>query len=329
MGDIGEGDFLDRLTRRLQKRKRAGGVKVDVGDDAAVVDLGGAAVVTTDMLVENVDFRRAWAKPRDVGAKAAAVNLSDLAAMGAQPRALVLSLAARHDERVADMLALASSLARLGDRFGAPLVGGDVSSIHGPMVVSVTALGEAPARGCLRRYQGTPGDLVVVTGSLGAAAAGLWLLEHQEAGPRSWLTRQLRPTPRVALGQVWAQTAGVSSAADISDGLAKDVRHVVAPPWGVNLRSDSIPMVRGLGQWAKSWGLDPLRFALEGGEDFELVAAVRPTALSRVQRTADRCGVSLAVVGEIERQPGLRLDGESFVRRSGYEHFRDSTSLIS
>jgi thiamine-monophosphate kinase len=295
-------------------------VVVGVGDDAALVRaVAPAAVLTTDMLIENVDFQFTWAKWADVGHKAAAVNLSDLAAMGAEPRGLLLSLALRPTDRVRDVMALVATLADVGDRYSAPLVGGDLSTIAGPVVASVTAVGEVDPRKALRRYSGRPGDVVMVSGTLGEGAAGLLALQ---SGIKSPLTRrQLRPTPRVELGRALAKADIVQSAADISDGLARDALHVAAPKCGVRIDVSKLPIRPMTRQLASKLDRDVIDLAVAGGEDFELVLAVEPDEVAHAQRIAARYDTTLTAVGEVTRKPGLRIDGAARTYRA-FEHFR-------
>ncbi len=275
-----------------------------------------AAVLTTDMLIEDVDFQFAWATWGDVGHKAAAVNLSDLAAMGARPRGLLLSLALRPTDLVDDVMKLVSTLAKVGTSYGAPLVGGDLSKIGGPVVASVTAIGEVDPKRALRRYAGVPGDIVMVTGALGGAAAGLAALQN---GVRSSVTqRQLRPTPHIALGMAFAKANIIKSAADISDGLARDALHVVKHGYGVALDYDALPIDIATRALAAKLGKDPVKLATEGGEDFELVVAVAAKHVKRAQQLAARHGTTLTIVGEVTRTRGnTRL-------HQAFDHFRST-----
>lgn len=316
VADIGEPGLVARIQRYVRSAKA--GVVVGVGDDAALVRaVAPGAVLTTDMLVENVDFRFAWAKWADVGHKAAAVNLSDLAAMGARPRGLLLSLALRPSDRVRDVMALVARLADVGDMYGAPLVGGDLSTIDGPVVASVTAVGEVDPRRALRRHGGRPGAVVMVSGTLGEGAAGLLALQHGIPSPLA--RRQLRPTPRVELGLALAKADVVLSAADISDGLARDALHVAAPGCGVSIDPALLPIRKNTRALARKLGHDIIDLAVAGGEDFELVLAVRPRDVEVAQRIAKRQGTSLTAVGVITAKAGLRV-GTS--RYRAFEHFR-------
>lgn len=321
VGDIGEVGLLRLLRRRFQRLDR--GVLMGIGDDAALLQaVGPTAVLTTDMLIEHVDFERAWANATDIGHKAAAVNLSDLAAMGARPRALLASLALEPSYPVADVLKLLGRLDAVGRRFGAPLVGGDLSRIGGPLVVSVTAVGQVAQARVLRRGGGRIGDSVLVSGSLGQAALGLLQLQAGQSARGAAVRRQLRPEPHVVLGEALARTGQVRACADISDGLIKDALHVVGPGLGVELDVSQLPLRPTLRRQAAALGRNPWQLALSGGEDFELVLAVAPRHVAAIQAVGARLAVPLTVVGRVLRQRGVSLrHGADLAGLSAFDHF--------
>ncbi len=320
VGEVGELALLRLIRRRFVRA--APGVRIGVGDDAAVLRaFSRAPVVTTDMLVEGVDFAFAWSHWADVGHKAAAVNLSDLAAMGAAPRALVVALALRPRDRVVDVMALLAALAAVGRRYGAPLVGGDLSATRGPMVVAVTAVGELVAAPLLRQ-RGRPGDVVLVSGSLGAAAAGLRLLWRQGRAPAELRRRQVRPEPRVSLGVALARSGLVRAAVDISDGLAADALHLARPGSGVALDAARLPIAATTARAAARLGTPAWRLALSGGEDFELALAVPRQHVQATIKVAARTGARLTPVGRIVASPGLHIAGAPGAALSGgFQHF--------
>ena len=322
LAEAGEVSVLRQL-QNLSKHPQPG-VAIGIGDDAALLQkVGPATVLSTDMMVEGVDFDLRWASFRDVGHKAAAINLSDMAAMGARPRALLLGIAAPGTTEVAHLMALVRSLNSVGQRYGAPLVGGDLSSIEGPLTVSVTAVGQSAAKEVLRRYRGKPGDIVAVTGRLGNAAAGLRLLCEGESSPKSLVRAQLRPLPRVELGVALAGEGWVSSCADISDGLVRDVRHVLQPGAGVRLRREAIPLARSLRTLARKKNVSPLEWALGGGEDFELVLTVPKKHWAALEQVGAEHDVLITAVGEVTKSPGILLDDDDVSSRfKGFEHFR-------
>lgn len=299
------------------------GVIVGVGDDAAVLEaIGPVGVISSDMLVENQDFSMNWATGKDIGHKAAAVNLSDMAAMGARPRALVLCIAAAADVEAKCVLDIVRGVRDVGRKYNAPLVGGDLSQTEGPLTVSVTVMGQASKSKLLRRHRGQPGDRIAVTGALGKAAAGLHCLLLDKPVSKSLRNAQLRPQPKLREGQLLAGWGRVGGCADISDGLIRDALHTVVPGAGVNLWSNSIPISRSVRQLAKEYHVSPLKWALGGGEDFELVFSFRKAQYGKLMKLAQDNDLAISVVGEVIDSGGISLDGhelEDDVR--GFEHF--------
>lgn len=336
LADVGEQWLTDKLARLLSKKwpDLPAGAPSGVGDDAAVYpNFDTTTVMTADMLVEDVDFRHRWASFADIGSKAAAVNLSDLAAMGATPRALMASVAFKAETSAWGVWEMLRTLHKVGCKYGAPLIGGDVSAIAGANVVSITAIG-SQRRGWLRRKQAALGDVVCVSGALGAARAGLALLESPQLQPvlsaadrRYCIGRQLRPVAHVRLGQALAQLGCVSAAADVSDGLARDALHLVPPHLGVVLDTHRLPIDRGVRQVAMHAGADALSWALCGGEDFVLVFAVPPAQLRRVLHATTALGHPVVPVGRVVQTSGLTLwpRGQR-LRGSAYMHYSAASS---
>lgn len=289
---------------------------VGIGDDAAVV--AGRWIVAHDMLVENVHFRWAWASPADVGHKALAVNLSDVASMGARPRAAVVGLALGPGPLSGDgaVAAFYDAMSALARRHGCAIVGGDTSS-SATTVVGVTALGTPPDDVVpVRRATARPGDVLYVTGTLGAAAAGLALLEGRAPAsldPGGALrAAQLRPEPRTGEGVALAR-AGATGMIDCSDGLARDVgRLAAACGLAAVIDLDAVPLAPSVAGVARAVGADPAVFAATGGEDYELVAAFAPdaapppdVALTRIGRLEPGSGVRFTPDGRLPRGAGL------------------------
>lgn len=330
--NLGEAGLLRALKRRLATCPKARGVApvLGIGDDAALLQAGPHTVVSCDMVVEDVDFRRRWASWRDVGHKAAAINLSDLAAMGATPRGLIVALAAAATEQAQSMVTLLASVHRVGARVGAPLVGGDLSATSGPLVVSVTAIG-ALSGPALRRHAGLPKDIIAVTGTLGGAAAGLMLLEHAQPVPglsahraKQLVARQLRPHAQLTVAQALQASGCVRSCADVSDGLLGDIEHVLRPGCGARIASDCLPVQPGVQAVARHEGTTALAIALTGGEDFELVMAIAPGAFAQAQALCARFGVALTAVGVVVAKRGVQVVGraaQAELRGHGFDHY--------
>jgi len=297
--------LIERIASRTRRRP---GTELGIGDDAALLRIGGTAVATQDLLVEGVHFRRTTIGARDLGHKALAVNLSDLAAMGAEPVAALVGLCLPPDALAPDELdALYDGMESLAGRHGVTLAGGDVTA--GPaLVLAVAAIGRAlPGVAPLRRSGGRPGDLLCVTGALGAAAAGLLALE--EPGLAAGLdpvraealrAAHRRPEPRLAAGRALAG-AGARAMMDLSDGLALDGLRL-ARASGVVARIDlpCLPLADGVAEVAEAAGRDAALLAVSGGEDYELLAAVPPERLDALRGAA---GVAVTPVGRLEEGP--------------------------
>jgi thiamine-monophosphate kinase len=319
LADLGEFGLIARLTGGLRP---GAGVEVGVGDDAAVLrpTPGRKLVVTTDVLVEGRHFTAALSDPEDWGWKAVAVNASDVAAMGAVARWLVLALTVPAATEVGTLQRVYAGIGEACGAFGVALAGGDTAA--GPALsLAVTALGEAEE--VVTRAGARPGDRLVVTGPLGAAAAGLALLERDDEPARSLLGRfpglaaaHRRPTPDLGMGPRLAQ-AGATAMVDVSDGLAGDALHLAeASGVGVEIRDATLPLAPGVAEAAALLGGDPARLALGGGEDFVLAAAL--------PRTADLGGV--LDCGRFTADPARRVhetaSGPLPLAGLAYDHFR-------
>lgn len=291
------------------------GVVVPVGDDAAVVELGGNhAVLTTDTLVDGVHFERAVAAAKDVGYKAVAVNVSDVAAMGGSPRFGLVALAIPRDVELSWVMELFGGMREAADDYALSLVGGDTVRAD-RIVITVSVVGRVAAGRAVERRGARPGDALAVTGTLGAAAGGLRITRGAAAEAarmagadwgRSLLEALLRPVARVGEGETLSQ-AGATAMIDISDGLALDLwRLCGASGVGARVLLDRVPVDAALEPLADAEAVDPLDLALHGGDDYELLAAIPPQAVEEAQRKlVDRFGTPLTVFGEVT--------GEGFV----------------
>jgi thiamine-monophosphate kinase len=276
-------------------------------------------------MVEGIDFRLDWPgfDFAMLGRRLISINLSDLAAMGAEPRYALVSLTLRGALPVTDVRRLYQGIARQARRFSCAIAGGDVSGTLGLLSLTATLVGRIDtARSMLRREGARPGWLLAVTGSLAGAAAGLRLLESGRrpatAMERSWVSAQLDPTPRVIAGRVLVD-AGIRVGGDISDGLYREVgRLLEGTRLGATIEVDRLPLARGL--HPKEWAL-----AVKDSEDFELVCVAPGPRIAAATRILERIKLPLTVVGEIDARPGIRLRNGSRMERlegAGYEHFR-------
>jgi thiamine-monophosphate kinase len=296
---ISELALIERIAARSATRP---GTELGIGDDAALIAIGGQAVVTHDMLVEAVHFRRSTTGLRDLGHKALAVNLSDVAAMGAEPVAALVGLGLPADLETADVDELYEGIEGLAARCGVTVAGGDVTAAP-VLVLAVTAVGRPwPGVAPVGRTGGRAGDLLCVTGRLGAAAAGLAILEEPHLGTgvadaASLLAAHRAPQPRIAAGRALA-AGGARAMLDLSDGLALDALRL-ARAGGLRARIDldAVPLAPGVEAVAAARGDDPRILAATSGEDYELLAAVPPALLATLREELD---IALTPVGRLE-----------------------------
>jgi thiamine-monophosphate kinase len=344
VADLGERALIQRITARLAT---PAWLVVGPGDDAAVVEppRGALDVFTTDVQVEGVHFDRRFVPPEAIGHRALAVNLSDLAAMGARPRAALLSLVLPDALDVATVDGLLDGLLALADAHRVAVVGGNVSRSPGPLVVDVTAIGAVRRRRILTRSGARPGDRVYVTGTIGDALVGLESLQHRadlhradlkvrpyteavgadlQVGPQEH--RYLRPEPRVRAGLAIAGCRAASACMDLSDGLADAVRQMAAASAvGIELDAAALPIAEPVRRWHDGRGRDPVEAALQGGDDYELLLTSRPAHHGRL-RGAQRAlaGLPITRIGVVTRERRLVLRTADGMRElpAGFEHFR-------
>lgn len=294
----------------------APGLRLGIGDDCALVEVPPAheLAVTTDTLVAGRHFPQATA-PYDIGWKALAVNLSDLAAMGAESRWFTLALTLPSVDP-AWLEGFAGGLQALARQCGVALIGGDTT--RGPLSITVTAMGVVPAGAALRRSGARPGDRICVTGTLGDAALALRLLDSPTL-PAALRERLDRPQPRLAAGIALRRLA--TAALDLSDGLAGDLGHIlVSSGVGAEISLQALPA----SAWFNGLASDAerLELMLRGGDDYELCVCLPPEAVAEAQARLD---VPLAEIGSIVTAPGLFAIDETGARQGldavGYRHF--------
>lgn len=320
LSELGEFGFIERIRARVPRA----GAGLGIGDDAAVLRLGElvSIVATTDALVADVHFRLGWSAPADAGFKAVTANVSDVAAMGAEARWLLVSLIAPKDTSADVLDKLYEGLLEGCERYGCELVGGDTTT--GPtLTVAVTAIGILDGDP-LTRAGARPGEVLAVTGPLGLAACGLSLLYSEETGGLSaedadaCLAAHRRPVARAREGVAMRRTGAVHACLDLSDGLLSDVRRLAESSGvGVEVDVESVPVAPEVRRVCEARGWDAERMAIAGGEDYELLVAVPPGRL-------EEAGAELRPVGRVvdEGRWLVRAGEREPLPEGGWDHFR-------
>jgi thiamine-monophosphate kinase len=320
LSDIGEFGFLDRL-RALRIPRRD--VDLGIGDDCAIVRAGRKRLLlTTDALVEDVHFRWAWDSAPGLGERAFAVNASDIAAMGGAPRFALLSIVAPKSARIDRLEGFVRGFAAAARQRGCALVGGNLSS--GPLwMISVTIIGE-PFGIPLRRSGARPGDLLYVSGVLGAAGYSREILLGRRRGSPRQTTAFRRPRARLDVGEMLVRTRSATAAIDLSDGLLADLGHVcTASRVGARIDAERLPFAPPLRRLAQE---ERLALALGGGEDYELLFTVSPARVRRLEEAARRRSLLVTNIGRVTRERGIRVTGlpaaSARTFAAGFDHFR-------
>ncbi len=329
---LGEFGLIEKIRKSAISSSSA--VIVGIGDDAAVLKVSGASLllVTTDMLIEGVHFDLAYTDFYSLGWKSAAVNLSDIGAMGGIPRYCLTSLAipdAFSVEQISEFYRGFNTVIRM---HRTALVGGDTCSSKHGFTVSVTVLGEVEKTRVLTRAGAKPGDRIFVTGGVGDSAAGLEILRygfkasratHAKNGPRSLIEAHLRPAPRMKWGRIIALSRCAHAMIDISDGLSSDLGHICEQSGvGAVIEADKIPISLSLRKTAVHLDNKPVHYALSGGEDYELLFTAPAKKLQKLRSL----GVPLYEIGEITRNRAVLILGKdgkkNQLKPTGYNHFR-------
>lgn len=310
ISELGEFDLIQRVT---SGRRQSTATLLGPGDDAAVLAASdGRVVATTDVLVEQVHFRLDWSTPHQVGRKAAAVNLSDIAAMGAVPSGLLVGLGCPADTPTRVVDELAAGLAEEAERVEVGVVGGDMVSAPA-LTISVTALGDMRGRSPVTRSGARAGDVLAVAGKLGWAAAGLAVLGRGFRSPVAVVGAHRVPEPPYEAGPI-AAASGATAMVDVSDGLLADLGHVAkASGVAIDIRRDLLEVPQRLSEVASALGADARHWVLTGGEDQALVA----TFPSGRQLPA-----GWRMIGSVTDGSAVTVDGVAYSESQGWEHWR-------
>lgn len=324
VGERGEHALIEWLRRHLPAP--GPDVLVGIGDDAAVLRAprGAFLVQTTDALVDGVHVSTRFMTPEAIGRRAVAVNLSDLAAMGARPSWLLLSLVLPDTFAVAAFEALVSGAGDAAHAAGATIVGGNITRTTGPLVVDVAATGHVRPRRLLRRSTARAGDELWLTGAIGGAAAGLAMLSAGDLADAACIARYTAPVPRLRESWAMARQGAARAAIDLSDGLADAVAQLAsASSIGAIIEADALPLEPGARRWFEARGQDPVTAALGASDDYELLFAVGPKSGGRLRAARGSFATHLTRIGVLTAAPALILRQHDIDAPLpvGFEHF--------
>jgi thiamine-monophosphate kinase len=337
-----EFEFIRRLRERATltaQLSQNNQLATGIGDDAAIVRSSGGkdTVIATDLLVEDIDFRRSTVPAYFLGYKTLTVSLSDVAAMGARPRWCLTSIGLPEDVWQTEFLdSFYNGLFDLAHQYDVQLIGGDTSRTPDRIVIDSVLIGECASETAIKRSGASPGDQIFVTGSLGGSAAGLRLIERgahladQSLGSTETqaldqiLLRHLKPDARVGWGIVLGQERMATAMIDISDGLSSDINHLCSESGvGSLIESSLLPIDHQVVELCGRRALDPLQLALHGGEDFELLFTVKPGDVPRLPKRVD--GVGITRIGEVRpASEGVKISEGTRVWEltpRGWKHF--------
>ena len=328
---LGEAGII-RLIQGKVSQELPSHVKMGIGDDCAVIEISGERVVlvTTDTLIEGIHFTAQTLSAEALGWKALAVNISDIAAMGGTPRTAFLSIGVQPEMEISFIESFMAGFKILAEKTGIILAGGDTVESPGCAAITVTLLGDCEPEHVVYRSGARVGDDVWVTGPLGSAAGGLFLLQDKEFAARdgheALIRAHQKPMPRLEAGKTLAESGVASAMIDISDGIAKDLGHICEQSGvGAVIEEASIPMTRDLLELAAQAEKEALHWALHGGEDYELLFTSSPADKEKVESLTASCrGVPAVKVGTIVPEYGILLAKQGRripLQSGGYLHF--------
>jgi thiamine-monophosphate kinase len=332
--EVGEFGLIDRI--RARRATHGEDVVLGIGDDCAVLRRGAVLeVLTTDCLVEGSHYEHTWLSMVDIGWKALAVNVSDIAAIGGIPKHALVTLLLPDDFTTKQIDEIYDGIEACGKETGVVVVGGDIARTEGPFVISVTLAGVCERDELVLRSGARSGDTVVVTGTLGDASVGLRHLKERAEGQereaiKAALERFRRPIPRLKESRVIVKELQPTAMIDISDGLLSDLWHILeASNVGALLESSDIPVGEGVVDFFGGNKEEALSQAMAGGEDYELLFTLGSRGEDRLAEVSDKAGVRLTPIGKItSKGAGMKLaegDRETDIGRRGFDHFKSVT----
>ena len=324
---IGEFGLIDLIRKRFPAKDK--NLVLGIGDDAAVIKITPKKylIFTTDALREGVHFDLSYYSYRQIGWKAMAANLSDVAAMGGIPTFGLISLGLPKNKKTEDVLKIYKGMNDLAKKYGCKLCGGDLF-LSPEIVISVALLGETEPEFLVRRSGAKPEDLICVTNDLGQSQAGLEVLKAKKPSKPGWLRKHLKPEPRINQARKLVQTLDVTSMIDISDGFGSDLYHIAEESKvGALILEEKIPISRNLLKMAHVLKKSPLDLALSSGEEYELLFTIKKDQEKKLKYLKKKAAnLKITVVGEIkDKKEGLKiLDSKGKLKnlkRAGYSHF--------
>ena len=331
LSEIGEFGFIRRVSQQCLNRPE--GVFRGIGDDCAVIDINDDEfmLVTTDLLIERCHFKLEWTSPEDLGTKSLAVNLSDIAACGGIPRDAFISLAIPKRLDVEWLDRFYRGITDHAKCHRVNILGGDTTLSRSDLMINVALTGLVPKSQALLRNGASPGDLVCLTGVLGESSAGLKLLERGislETPEEKGLVRShLTPVPLLREGRILAQSGYCSALIDVSDGMSSDLNHICEQSGvGAIISEEQIPVSKKLEAVFADSRKEIMKFIFHGGEDYALLAAVKPDGLPELKFRFQKIGASIYQIGEFTNDPGrviLKSRGNTMdLRPRGWDHFK-------
>ena len=333
VADIGEFGLIERIQKILPKAGPADLI-IGIGDDTAVIriDEQRAMVITCDIQVENQHFRLNRISPYQLGRRAMAVNLSDIAAMGAQPTFALVSLGFPKSFPLSDFDDLFQGMRDQLTEFSAHIIGGNLSNTEKDLIIDITLMGEVAVDRILPRSGASPDDRVFVTGNLGASGAGFYVLEqygkNYPAEFEALVQKHLQPIPRIAMGQQIARSGFATAMIDISDGIASDLNHIcVMSKVGAIIHQEKIPLPDGIHKVTAISGKPAMHLALHSGEDYELLFTMKPETPDAIIHSIAQPGrVAITEIGKIaDRESGFQLidrrNKRIPIQPKGWDHF--------
>lgn len=326
--ELGEFGFIDRIKEGCLVRPE--GIIKAIGDDCAVLKStdGSVILLTTDMLVENIHFRCDRTTPFQLGRKSLAVNISDIAAMGGNPKEALVAIAIPDETEIEFLDGLYDGIKSMAAEYDINLLGGDTVSSPKNLVISITLMGEAAEDEVLYRSGATVSDVIFLTGTVGSSAAGLDVaIKNRQFDEKDLLlAAHFDPVPHVKAGLIIASSKAANSLIDVSDGVSSDLRHICEKSGvGAIIEFNKVPLTEPFREYCEKYGLALEKLALHGGEDYVLLGTAPENSIGTLERALKSDDCIIFPIGRITNEKGIRVQHEDGsvreVNNSGFDHF--------